>query len=274
MKSLIPYKDDCFEIHNNAVNNKNNGEQKDNLIALHSLVKSKYNEYEANFVSNNLSQQVACPILAQSKKDLLTLYKYSNKAIKEVRESILNLQPRTIISTCQNCTVDSANTFDHILPKSIYPEFIVNPKNLFPCCSTCNSYKLNNSNSFLNLYIDKLPNSQYLFVDVFIDHFGELNFKYFLNNSGSSIPPNFFLILESHYDKLHLFQRFKLKSIEYLSEFESQITRYRKNLSINEIINILNDTINDNKEAYGDNYWKCIFEQTLINSPLFMGRFV
>jgi hypothetical protein len=278
MKNLSPYKEDCFSIHKKAIEKKHNGDLKDRLLKINPLVEKEYNSFLENFNSNSLIFVKPNLELSKSKEDLLSLYKYQSSVIRGVRESIRGLQIRTIISTCQNCTLDSINTLDHILPQAIYPEFVVNPKNLFPCCSSCNDYKLDAitndaGQKFLNLYLDKLPETQYLFVDLSLDSFGDIDVNYYLKNEGISINENLFKIIENHYDKLHLFERFKLKSIEYISEFESKISAFRKRLTIQEIVFDLTQAVKDEQKAYGYNHWKCILELSLINNNLFMIRF-
>lgn len=278
MKTLEPYKDDCFEVHKSAVNKKHNGELKDRLLALNPLVKNSYEGFESNFTKNSLGSQKANSELAKSKDDLLTLYRYQSKVIREVRESIKKSQIKTIISTCQNCTIDSANSLDHILPKAGFPEFIVNPKNLFPCCTTCNSHKLDAieddlGQKFINLYLDELPKTQYLFVEIFLDENDDIDFKFSLKNNEGLISEDFYSVIQNHYNKLHLLERFKLKSIEYVSELESKISAFRRRLSVEDIVQDLTTAVIDEKEAYGDNHWKCILEMELIKSKLFMDGF-
>ena len=69
------------------------------------------------------------------------------------------------------------------------------------------------------------------------------------------------------------FERFKLKSIEYVSELESKISAFRRRLTVEEIISDLTTAALEEKNAYGDNHWKCILELSLINSSLFMEKF-
>jgi hypothetical protein len=278
MKNLLPYNGDSFDVHKQAVKNKHNGELKDRLIAINPLVKDQFDKYSNHFMSNSLGSITSDTELAKSKDDLLTLYKYQSKIIRQVRENIRRQQVKTIISTCQNCTLDSVHSLDHILPKSTYPEFIVNPTNLFPCCTTCNSHKIDavendSGQKFLNLYLDELPKIQYLFVEISLDQNNEIDFSYYLENPKKKIAVDFFSAIENHYIKLHLFERFKLKSIEYLSELESKISAFRRRLSVEDIVIDLTTAINEEKEAYGHNHWKCIFESALINNPIFMNRF-
>lgn len=278
MKNLIPYNGDCFDIHQKAVDRKHKSDLKLRLESLNLIIKTDYTIFIEKFNENKLCKLTPNSSLKKSKNDLLTLYNYQSSVIISVRESIRKLQIRTIVSTCQNCTIDSANTLDHLLPKSKFPEFIVNPKNLIPCCSTCNSHKLNSINDngtdfFLNLYLDKLPEEQYLFIDITLDKYSEINFHFYLKNIDNKINTTFFDILTHHYTKLHLFERMQLKSIEYISELENIILGFKAYLSLDEIINILRNNIQINKKAYGQNHWKYILEERLLNSPLFIDKF-
>jgi hypothetical protein len=278
MKNLKPYNSDCFEVHKKAVDNKNSGELKDRLQLINPKIETEYKNFLEKFENKKLDLLLPNSLLSLSKEDLLTLYNSQSSVIISLKANIQKLQIKTIVNTCQNCTIDSANTLDHILPKSKFPEFVVNPKNLFPCCSTCNSYKVDSIKAsqgqlFLNLYLDDLPEEQYLFVDIFLDEFQEINFRFSLKNIDNKIDRELFSIIESHYNKLHLFERMRLKSIEYISELENNILTFRKSLPINNIIEHLIESINIDKKAYGYNHWKCILEITLLNSPIFIDRF-
>jgi hypothetical protein len=94
------------------------------------------------------------------------------------------------------------------LPRSLFGEFIVNPKNLFPSCGECNGHKLANpsSSEFLNLYLDQLPSKQYLFVDIEIDG-RDMETTFYCDNR-NKICDALFNTISNHYDKMHLFQRF------------------------------------------------------------------
>lgn len=278
MKNLSPYNGNSFCIHQQAVKNKHASKSKDKIIYLTPLIKTQYDVFESHVHSNTLLSVTSNPVIGYSKTDLLTLYNYNSTTIREVRENIRLQQINTIISTCQNCTINSANTLDHILPKSAFPEFIVNPLNLFPCCTTCNSFKLNSTHGpsgpkFLNLYLDELPEIQYLFIQIFLDENEQLDFSFYLENIENKIPNDFFTLITNHYHNLKLLERFKLKSIEFISELESRISAFKKNLQLEDIVEVYTESIEIEKKAYGFNHWKYILESTLINSELFIRKF-
>ncbi|MFN7882769.1 MAG: HNH endonuclease, partial [bacterium] len=204
MKNLKPYNNDCFAVHKSAVLKKDEGDLKKRLLKLDSEVEKEYKKFDAMFALNQIETLTPNSTLQASKDDLLTLYNYQSAVIRKVRENIRSQQIQTITSTCQNCTIDSINSLDHILPKSKYPEFVVNPKNLFPCCATCNSKKLNSvgkpgGQQFLNLYLDQLPNVQYLFVNITLDKNGDFDFTFHLNNVGGQVDKKVFALIQNHY---------------------------------------------------------------------------
>jgi hypothetical protein len=278
MRNLIVYKDDCFEVHKKAVNSKDEGDIKTKLISLNPIVEQEYKIYAKNFFKNTLNAIISNATLLSSKDVLKGLYYYQSKTVRDVRENIRKLQFNTISATCQNCTINSTNTLDHILPKDIFPAFVVNPQNLFPCCSECNSYKSKiiekDDKRFLNLYLDTLPDVQYLFVNISLDKDNNYDFKYYLKNEGNKIPTKLFKIIEFHYEKLYLFDRFKFHSTEYVSEFENQISTLKSVLTITQIKSILYEDIRENKKAYGANHWKYILKDALLNSDIFMKKFI
>jgi 5-methylcytosine-specific restriction endonuclease McrA len=274
LKNLNPYSGDCFSFHKLAVNRKNSSPSKSRLLKIEDLIKRQYTGYQYNFRANTLHKVKTSRVATAAKADLIPLYRYQSKTIKEIREKIRDKQVQTIKTTCQNCTINSANTLDHILPKDTFPAFVVNPLNLFPCCSECNSIKNDSSSSkFLNLYLDSLPQEQYLFVEVQKDKGGDLNFNYTIRNDQNKISSDVFSIIESHYNELRLLERFKLKSVELIKELEIRITNFQSILPISDVIACIEKSIEEGRRAYGYNHWKYILELSLINNPLFLSQF-
>lgn len=174
MKNVKPFNHDCFEVFNDAVNRKNAGVDKSALLSIKKEIKNDYNNYKSRFLINNISSIDPNILLVPHKEKLLALYDYQNKAIRNIRKSIEDCQIETIRYTCQNCSLDSISTMDHVLPQFQYPEFAINAYNLFPCCSICNTFKNKaikdgeGNDIFLNLFLDILPEEQYLFVNMYI----------------------------------------------------------------------------------------------------------
>ncbi|PKQ69039.1 hypothetical protein BZG01_01670 [Labilibaculum manganireducens] len=273
MKNLKSYPHNSIDVHLNAVKRKNASDSKENLIHIENNVRKDYLDYDVHFSENDIENIPKRQFYIPFKLDLQSLYNFQSKTIIDVRGHIEKLQERTIRYTCQNCTINSANTLDHVLPQGEFPEFIVNPKNLFPCCSQCNSYKnkyleSNGIKLFLNLYLDNLPNEQYLFVKFEFDDNNEIDFEYFLFNK-YEINVDTFALIKSHFEKLYLLERMRLKANEDYSEIENLILCGLNKLSIDFIFDEIKQNIINDQKAYGFNHWKCVLKLALINDDRF-----
>ena len=153
--NAITFFDDVVNLKKNT---KSDPTYKVRVNLLRNDIQNKFNEYDTLFVKNNLVTINPFGYTNQDKVDLLKLYSYQSKIIQKLKNSITTTEHNRIINTCQNCTISEVNSFDHIIPKNEFPEFSVNPKNLFPSCTICNGYKSevwrhNGTNLFLNLYL-------------------------------------------------------------------------------------------------------------------------
>ncbi|QQA75159.1 HNH endonuclease [Pectobacterium parmentieri] len=230
MLKIKCYEDESFPFYQAIVKSKRNTVNKprikEELEAISDTQAECFESYDAGFSSNRLSVIEAMPYTANDKSNLQSLYKFRNKKIQELKNSLTKhpLHRENILNTCQNCTINEADTMDHILSQSFFPEFAVHPNNLFPCCSVCNRKKSdrytggNDSQLFLNLYLDDLPNSQYLHVE-----FGHNWLPHFWLEQPNDVPDSIFHLIESHYQQLDLLNRFRDSSNEIISQLKCTI---------------------------------------------------
>jgi hypothetical protein len=280
MKNISPYSNDPFDFHKNVVSTKRNTnddpELKTRLSSYDTDIESVFNTYTNEFIKNKLEDLDAEGYIGEKKKDLLKLYSYKAKTFQKLKVTLTTKNGNMIDNICQNCSISEVNSFDHILPKDDYCEFVVNPLNLFPCCTKCNSHKsttwvVDGNRKFLNLYSDQLPEEQYLFVDIEITD-GGLNINYSVSNS-NNIDTNLFNIIDSHYDKLKLCQRFKDNSDLVISELEVSIKKYKDKLSLEVIKETSIEECQEHQRISGQNYWKSILKLALLNNDGYMNKF-
>jgi hypothetical protein len=119
------------------------------------------------------------------------------------------------------------------------------------------------------LYLDLLPLEQYLFVD--ISNKGT-EVRFYLENR-TKIDGKLFKIIENHYERLHLFNRFRENSSEIITELVNTIKGSRTALTMGEISKIILETENKNKESFGFNYWKSILKIALAENEEFIKGF-
>lgn len=280
MKNVIPYYEDAFEFHKNVTSRKKvtieDPEYKTRVLALDTDIEQLYVSFEDRFQANRLELLNAHGYTDPNKKDLLSLYSFKSKLLQQLKLKLTTTSTNRIVNTCQNCTINEINSFDHFLPKAEFAEFAVNPKNLFPSCTACNGYKMSawrekGKRVFLNLYLDALPIQQYLFVNITLSKKGIETEFYTANTAG--IDGDLFTLIDTHYKRLHLFERFSDNNDSVITPLRNNIEPYIGELSIDKIKQSVIATSKKNMIAFGSNYWKSVLEIALVNNADFMRSF-
>lgn len=277
MKNLKHYNNSSLDFFDEIIKSKKNSPKdpsyKDRVKLLRPTISTKMDEYDAAFNTNSLTSLIQFGYDNQNKTDLLKLYSYRNSRIKKLKSIVTTNEYNRIINTCQNCTINEVNSLDHFVPKDEFPEFSIHPKNLFPSCTTCNGHKnINWRNGtqpiFLNLYLDILPDIQYLFVNLNISS-NSIIANFSINNI-NHIDSNLYLLIENHYIKLNLLNRFKENCHDTIVNLKHTIIAEKNHLSKQQIISITEDRVSKERVSFGFNYWKSILVLALINNNDFM----
>lgn len=280
MKNLNVFNGNTHDFLDDVVNSKKNTQDdpnyKERLAILTPDVKLCFITFDIVNNANNHISLVPHGYVTPDKDDLLKLYNPKAKKLVTFKNTSTTVLDNRASTVCQYCTINSANTLDHIVPKTEFAEFAINPKNLFPACSECNGYKSdrfkkNNDRLFLNLYSDVLPITKYLFVDIQIVN-SVVEADYRLSNI-NNINVQLFSIIESHYDKLHLFRRFKSKTNTIVSEMTNSINASIGKISKQTFIDLTLDKIYRDELLHGSNYYKSILEKQLLNNDAYLNLY-
>lgn len=274
MVNLNFYPGDIFQIYDTAVNRKQDAALRLRLTGIAPQIRVCYNNYRHHFTANTLPSVVADEVGSANKADLMSLYLYKSFVIRSVKRGIREAQLNVISDTCQNCTINSVNSMDHVLPISAFPEFGVHPLNLFPCCSECNSKKNDHivgggPGRFLNLYLDQLPNEQYLFPVISQDPDGIYVASFTVDNR-NGIDRVLFEIINNHYTALDLCRRMRLASVDTVTNVINQIRIRRANLPVAVITQEIIDVARENMMQLGPNHFKHLLEISLVQNAGFM----
>jgi 5-methylcytosine-specific restriction endonuclease McrA len=279
MRNLNVYSGDTSVFLDEVIASKRNSTEdpnyKQRVNVLSHDVKVLFGVYEIAHNANNHVSLVPNGYINQDKTDLLKLYNSGNSRLIKLKNSVTTVLDNRAMNTCQYCTIAPVASLDHIVPKGRFPEFSVNPKNLLPACTTCNSHKNqnwteNNNTIFLNLYTDILPAEEYLFIDLVVT-VNNIQPTFELRNI-NNIDAVFFELLEKHYSRLHLPQRFKKESHKVISELTNLISASRHLLNQNQIIELIRAKISEDKAVFGNNYYKSILEKSLINNQDYLDK--
>lgn len=265
-----------FEVYKEAVERKNAGAEKNELQGIERAMGDCYANYDRHFDQNDLEYMPQARVGVDHKDVLLGLYGSKAKLVKDFRKRYFDINPQTYNNLCPYCAVNSANTTEHILPKDFYPEYAVDVKNLIPCCSECNSLKgddvldENGRKIVLNYYTDLLPDEQFLFVDI-RNNGNSLDFDYVLSNSTQRIDANLYELIERHFGRLGLLDRYKDKAIQEFAEIrngyvaeqfenEAQYDAY----AAKQVRKCDLDAV-----EYGRNHWKVVLIKACAESAVF-----
>jgi len=276
MRNLKPADENTIVFYDGVVDSKQVKEDDPQyLVRIASYrpgVVTAYGHYNAHFAGNTFANAVSAGHANPTKADLLGLYRYKAKPFQVLKAQLTTDEKNRLISTCQNCTINSVNTFDHVLPKEEFPEYAINPRNLFPSCGECNGYKSavwrqNGARLFLNLFVDALPDEQYLFPDVTILG-DEVKVSFTIENR-NGIDPFLFELISSHFRRLHLLKRFSDNCGDIITEQINSILESKATLEKEQIRNITIGKANRDRQKFGFNYWKALVDIALISSDEF-----
>lgn len=265
-----------YELFSEAVDRKNKNST--DTIALNAnkhKVEIAYNYYERAMDNRKLNLLNPSSVLSGIKQHLLKMYSSDNKLVKDFRNWHFSNNPQPYIKLCPYCTINDAETTDHILPKNMYPEYAVNVFNLIPACQTCNGYKgddvvdKNGEIFTINFYTDTLPDKRYLFARI-TPIAGGVQFEYYLDNK-NGVDKNLYALIERHFEHYHLIDRYYTKAIQELSNIENYF-RSEQLTCEDDYDNAANKLIRKTDYdaiSYGKNHWKIVMYYEATTSPVF-----
>jgi hypothetical protein len=233
-----------------------------------------YKSYKTYFESiSDLSVMKPIGFTGLDKEDLENCYLGKTNPLSSLLADIRESQDLYVRSQCQYCGIGYANTFDHYLARSIFPEYAVFSLKLLPCGDTCNKHKsnifiINGERQIINLYYDNLLSERYL--NVSISYKGDVPVAEY-----SLIPPlgvsnTQFRLIQSHYTKLQLLERFRNRSPEVFSETQSSIKTHIKAKSNERVIQFLSEEAQRLRDRFSNNHWKVVLHEEMANSSKFI----
>jgi hypothetical protein len=267
MKRIKEFQASTFEFHKEVVKSKHkrikDPTYKERIIALEPIVEEQFDRHDILFREDKLASLLSKNLSITQKNDLEALYQYSAKPFQRLNDILTTRENGTRQPVCPLCTINNVNTFDHHIPKSEFSELSDHPINLIPCCSECNSKKSSNwrdgdTRKYLNLYLDDLPNIQYLSVNLLIEH-STIKSTYNVENK-NQIDEELFIKIENHYRDLELCKRFALNCENTISELKNILSSMSMILTKDQLKESIIKTEDKNRQYFGFNYWKSILK--------------
>lgn len=272
MRNIDVYGGNSFEFYKKVCSAKRAEDLKARLAQNDDKIEVLYSNYNNNFDDDILEELKPHGYQNPESSDLIALYKYKIATIQKLCVALTTVESKRKMK-CQNCTIGEVGSFDHLLPQKEFPEFAVNPKNLFPSCTKCNSIKSSiwrdeSGRSTLNLYLDSLPNVQYLFVEADIGS-TTIDIRFYLENR-KGINDRLFQRIVKHYETLDLLNRFAENVDDVITSFKNTLTPWIGVTGVDVIKEKTLESIEKEKIALGFNYWQTVLKLELINNEDFL----
>ncbi|WP_163529272.1 HNH endonuclease [Halobacillus ihumii] len=275
MKNLSPIEEGLIEVYQ-AISEKCQGLKKDNLLSEISTINERYQTYLDNRNSLSSIDQIDYTGRVILKNQLISCYS-NNVTLNNLKADILTKQDLYYQSKCPFCEINSPGTFDHYLPKEDYPDYSVLALNLIPCCEKCNSKKgkrwknYDGKRFFLNHYYDFITQEKYLYANiVFNNGIPTVSYEVKPNNR---INDDLFEIIQSHYSKLDLCNRFEAQANDEISTwFQETALALQEGVSIEEQKKTLKRKITSNIEKSGKNNWIVALYEAIYQSTEFFSH--
>lgn len=266
MKKIKHYTGDPLTFYTDVRDSKRDVALKTSLRTIHPKMETLYRVYNDAFSHRQLHTLISDNSLTDVQRThLASLYNYHAAPFKRLMNELTTNEYDQQDKTCPFCTINSASTFDHILPKSVFDEYAVHPLNLIPCCAECNGHKSDewaktDALKFLNLYQDELPNEQYLYVDLTVVN-GMIKARFFVQNRGN-IDMGLYERIEDTYTIMQLCRRFQERCADELYELALSIqSALVAGSSVERIkTSILRDA-DRLRQRKGYNYWKAVLKE-------------
>jgi hypothetical protein len=200
---------------------------------------------------------------------------YDNETVPlaELKRKVEGVLPTNNNFYCPLCGISKWETFDHFVPKSLFPDFSVLPRNLIACCWKCNHFKGNRWERekppvVLNAYYDPWPRKRFLtaFVDFDLRTGASVRFEVLNNVRPGRIARE---RLATHVDRLELLERFGEAGAEALDDYRISLSVHghktraqRRRFLLQEAAGVI--------RKHGVNHWRAVLLDALANCTSFL----
>lgn len=225
MKRLTPVGEDPTYVDRFiAIRDKKHLPVRNQLIVAHPFIAERYDELDEAITDDALRLMAVDTRATPIRDALRACYDGATKPLKALKKEIKSIQPPRLLKYCPMCGTTLHTTFDHYLPAVRFPEFAVHPMNLVPCCSKCNSTKdddwldLMGQRQYLHAFADEIPEEPFLAITLY-----EENAMTGVGATFSLVRPHgiggaVWALIQSHFDRLHLLDRYAELSNDEIAE--------------------------------------------------------
>jgi len=261
----IPSRDDEKTFSDICLSRRN--PTRSHLASIKASVFERYRQYSlAKGVPSLLAPQGYSPEVREA---LLSNYDQlsSGRSHASLRAELLSLARA---GRCPMCDGAPVATLDHYLPKSVFPEFSILPKNLIPACYRCNHLKQDtieeNGRRFLHSYFEDPPPEALLTAEVSVRESVAVTFQASYFGQAPSAAANYCF----QFERLRLAEYFQLESVAELCDRSFAMSDYYGDERDGDAVReYLEREAGSNRSRHGANHWKAALFSAASRSAAF-----
>ena len=178
------------------------------LQSYRAQINQAYASYQVRSGNDRFLQPI--PVTGEASNALKSNYAALSKGNHQahLRDTILGSARYDV---CPYCNISPVDTLDHVLPRSMYPEFSILALNLVPACGLCNRKKggtcfRSSGKNLMHPYFMIVPVDPILFAEVVVDN-ESVTWSFYLQNQGV-MGDLAFSAIEATFSLLDLASRF------------------------------------------------------------------
>ena len=275
MKSLTYLPDDPTYLERYAgIRDKKKDPVRAALVAAQALIETRYQAYARAIDQRTMAGLQSHAQALEISATLRACYDGPTKPLRELKQAILDAQPKRLLKYCPMCGTTLPATFDHYMPAVRFPEFSVHPLNLIPCCGKCNSTKDDDwlspagSRQFLHAYTDQIPEAQFVRVELF-EHpaFDGVGANFSLQRP-QDVADEVWQLIDSHFRRLRLIERYDERGNDEIAEILADCGAFL-NSGGEDVRDFLSGRAADRRAVYGSNHWITVLMRTMAEHPNF-----
>jgi endogenous inhibitor of DNA gyrase (YacG/DUF329 family) len=236
---------------------------RDKLTQAHAFVKERFDELTTTMGSQDISGIHVDPRSRKIADELRACYNIATSPLRDLKDAIKSVQPSRTLKYCPMCGTTLHSTFDHYMPMVRFPEFSVHPLNLVPCCSKCNSIKLddwlasNGERQYLHSFVDDVSQYSFLKATLIEDpHLTGVGATFSLSRP-RGLNVDQYRLIASHFKRLHLLERYKDLSNDEIADCIASCRVYL-NSGGPDVKSFLMGQAEDLLGLYGASNWRAI----------------
>lgn len=276
MRNLKPYTDNSREFIDDLISKCKSSEKKSSCQDIANRYRECIDEYDNAFENDNLERLLDShpQLCAEEKERFKSLYSYKGCEITKLRHKLLTDEQGFENEFCPICEVNLVQTMDHFIPQEQYPLYVVHPKNLIPCCQTCNQSKsaktLDNEGKrqYWNAYLDAVPVERFLYCSI-SEKNGIPHATFDLQRGDINI--RIFNLIENTMREQHVLKTYEAGSGREIKRLIIEAVSYVRKDACAHTLNDCIERISDLKQSCSEiNNWKDVLDIALLGSPVFV----